>query len=87
MTPFYGWGSAASRLTVTMRRSGRIIWQSDLIWQNYHKIGKNLFPLHICRPNDYTTEINDLLQIQFYNTFTNVLSIILKGFHYYFRDL
>ena len=36
---------------------------------------KNMFPLHICRPNDYTIEISVLLQIQFYNIFTNVLSI------------
>ena len=36
---------------------------------------KNMFPLHICRPNDYTIEISVLLQIQFYNIFTNVPSI------------
>ena len=36
---------------------------------------KNMFPLHICRPNDYTIEIIVLLQIQFYNIFTNVPSI------------
>ena len=29
----------------------------NLIWQDYHKIIKNLFPLHICRPNDHTAEI------------------------------
>ena len=51
-------------------------WVLSLIWQNYHKIAENLFPLHICRPKAYTIEINVLLQIQFYNTFTNVLSII-----------
>ena len=34
-----------------------------------------MFPLHICRPNDYTIEISVLLQIQFYNIFTNVPSI------------
>ena len=49
----------------------------------YHKVVKNLFPLHICRPNDYTTDINVLLQIQFYNIFTNVLSVI----HQRFKDL
>ena len=41
---------------------------------------KNMFPLHICRPNDYTINI-DLLQIQFYNIFTNVPSIIFKCIH------
>ena len=39
------------------------------------KLIKNIFPLHICRPNDYTIEICILLQIQFYNIFTNVPSI------------
>ena len=42
---------------------------------------KNMFPLHICRPNDYTIEISVLLQIQFYNIFTNVPSIIFKSCH------
>ena len=42
---------------------------------------KNNFPLHICRPDDYTIEIIVLLQIQFYNIFTNVLSDIFKRFH------
>ena len=42
---------------------------------------KNMFPLHVCRPNDYTIEILVLLQIQFYNIFTNVLSNIFKRFH------
>ena len=40
---------------------------------------KNMFPLHICRPNDYTTEISVLLQIQFYSIFTTVPSIIFKS--------
>ena len=35
---------------------------------------KNMFPLQRCRPNDYATEIIVLLQIQFYNIFTNALS-------------
>ena len=34
-----------------------------------------------CRQNDYTTEINVLLQVQFYNTFANVVSIMFKSFH------
>ena len=42
---------------------------------------KNIFPLLICGPNDYTIEIIVLLQIQFYNIFTNVLSNIFKRFH------
>ena len=42
---------------------------------------KNMFPLHICRPNDYTIEISVLLQIQFYNIFTNIPSIISKSCH------
>ena len=42
---------------------------------------KNMFPLHICRPNDYAIEISVLLQIQFYNIFTNVPSIIFKSCH------
>ena len=29
----------------------------------YGKLIKNMFPLHICRPNDYTIEISFLLQI------------------------
>ena len=41
---------------------------------------KNMFPLHICRPNDYTTQIIVLLQVQFYSIFTNVLSNIFKRF-------
>ena len=40
---------------------------------------KNTFPLHICRPKDYTTEISVLLQIQFYSIFTTVPSIIFKS--------
>ena len=42
---------------------------------------KNMFPLHICRPNDYTIQTIALLQIQLYNIFTNVLSNISKFFH------
>ena len=42
---------------------------------------KNTFPLHICIPNVYTIEISVLLQIQFHNIFTNVLSIIFKSCH------
>ena len=30
---------------------------SQSIWQAYYKVVKSLFPLHICRPNDYTAEI------------------------------
>ena len=41
---------------------------------------KNIFPLHICRPNDDTIEMKVLLQIQFYNIFTNVLSNIFRRF-------
>ena len=41
---------------------------------------KNMFPLHICRPNHYTIEISAFLQIQIYNIFTNVPSII-GSFH------
>ena len=40
-----------------------------------------MFPLYICRPNDHTIEIIVLLQIQFYDIVTNVLSIIFKRFH------
>ena len=29
----------------------------SLICKVYHKVVKNLFPLHICRSNDYTAEI------------------------------
>ena len=39
---------------------------------------KNMFPLHICRPNDYAIEISVLLQIQFFNIFTNVSFIFPK---------
>ena len=41
---------------------------------------KNIFSLHICRPIDYTIDIFVFLQIQFYYSFTNVLSIIFKRF-------
>ena len=41
---------------------------------------KNMFPSHICRPNDYTIEISALIEIQFYNIFT-VSSIIFKSCH------
>ena len=27
------------------------------VWQAYDKIVENLFPLHICKPNDNTAEI------------------------------
>ena len=37
-----------------------------------------MFPLHICRPNDYAIEISVLLQIQFFNIFTNVSFIFPK---------
>ena len=39
------------------------------------KLIKNMFPLHICRPNDYTTEISVLLQIQFCNNYFQKLSL------------
>ena len=42
---------------------------------------KNMFPLHICRSNDYTIEVSVLLQIEFYNTFTNIPSILFKSYH------
>ena len=42
---------------------------------------KNMFLLHICRPNDYTIEIIVLLEIQFYNIFTKALSTIFKRFN------
>ena len=48
---------------------------------------KNIFPLHICRPNDYTIETIVLLQIQFKNIFSNVLSNIFTRFHQHFKDL
>ena len=46
----------------------------------YGRLIKNMFRLHICKPNDYTIEIIVLLQIQFYDIFTNVFSIIFKRF-------
>ena len=48
--------------------------------QSYLAGLSKMFPLHICRPNDYTIEISVLLQIQFYNIFTNIFSIIFKSF-------
>ena len=42
---------------------------------------ENNFPLHICRPNDYTIEIVVFLQIQFCNIFTNGFSNVFKRFH------
>ena len=45
----------------------------------FHLAGlSKMFPLHIYRPNDYTIEISVLLQIKFYNIFTNVSSIIFR---------
>ena len=52
-------------------------WVLSFIWQTYIiKIVKNMFPLHICRPNDYKKRFNVLLQLHFVNIFTNVLSKI-----------
>ena len=42
------------------------------------RLVKNMFPLHICRPNDYTIEISVFLQIKFYKIFTDASSIIFK---------
>ena len=39
-------------------------WVVSLIWQAYHKVIKNLFPLRIWLPNENSVEI--LLQVQFY---------------------
>ena len=55
--------------------------------QSYLAGLSKMFPLHICRPNDYTIEISVLLQIQFYNIFTNVPSIISKSCHWHFKEL
>ena len=41
---------------------------------------KNMFPLHICRPNDYTIKIIVFLQIQFNSVFTNVLPVFSNVF-------
>ena len=49
--------------------------------QSYRQAYQKYISLHICRPNDYTTEISVLLQIQFSNIFTNVPSIIFKSCH------
>ena len=47
-----------------------------------------LWPLTVnCRRNDYTIEISVLIQIQFYNISTNVLSLIFKSFHQHFEGL
>ena len=54
--------------------------------QSYLTGLSKMFPLHICRPNDFTIEIF-LLQIQFYNVFTNFLSNIFKHFHWHFKYL
>ena len=56
-------------------------------WVLSGRLIKNVFPLHICRPTDYAIEIMVLLQIQFYNIFTNVLPNIFKRFHQHFKDL
>ena len=62
------------------------LFQSELLVLSVWLI-KNMFPLHICRPNDYTIEIIILLQIQFSFTifllmffplFSNVFTNILK---------
>ena len=60
-------------------------WVLSPIWQAYHKVVKNLFPLHIWRTNENTEEI--LLQSQFYKIFTSVLSIIFKSFQQCLYDL
>ena len=44
---------------------------------------KNMFPLHICRPNDYTIEIIALLQIQIYN----ILLMFFPLFSYAFTNI
>ena len=66
-------------------------WVVSLIWQAYHKIVKNLFPLHICRLNGYTAEImqHDYTQfrsnfnlatfsLMFFPLFSKVFTDILK---------
>ena len=62
------------------------LFQSELLVLSVWLI-KNMFPLHICRPNDYTIETIVLLQIQFSFTifllmffplFSNVFTNILK---------
>ena len=42
---------------------------------------KNMFPLHISRPDYYKTEISFLLQVHFYYIFTNAPFIISKSCH------
>ena len=41
---------------------------------------RNMFPLHICRSNDYTIEISVLLQIQFCNILLMFFPLFLKVF-------
>ena len=33
------------------------MWSLSLIWQAYHKVAKAVFPVHICRSNENTSEI------------------------------
>ena len=65
------------------------LWPCELFQSDFSVLSgrliKNMFPLHICRPNDYTIEIIVLLQIQIYNIllmffplFCNVFTNILK---------
>ena len=57
-------------------------WVLSFIWQAYHKIVKNLFPLHICRPNDHTREISyfapTIFLLMFFPLFSKVFPDILK---------
>ena len=51
-------------------------WVLSLIWQTHQKYV--YIALHMCRSSDYAID-SVLLQIQFYNIFTNVPSIIFKS--------
>ena len=53
-------------------------WVLSLIWQTHQKYV--YIALHMCRSSDYAID-SVLLQIQFYNIFTNVPSIIFKSCH------
>ena len=56
------------------------------VWQTYLKVSKNLFPLYICRPSDYTG-------LMFCSEFSFTIfspmfsSITFKGFPWHFKYL
>ena len=53
----------------------------SIIYQAYHKVVKNMFPLHIYRPNDYTAEISFFAPTSALQYFIDAFSNIFRSFN------